>query len=339
MQRRVTMLFVMTVLGACQPEGSSGGVSRVQDLVLGNGMQLNGMQLNGMQLNGMQLNGVQSSAPLNGLALDGRQVNQRQLLGAELQGAPLTSLRRSGSLLAADRNGDPAQPVSGTALIGATLTVRIEQTEHTFQLQNIYQDAQSAVGDVYLYDIVFRTATTGWLSLCTDSQGSAVPAVLLPNSWDLSSGARIDDPGTVTFACVNGALGKCVRLGYRPWASAQQCTSGSCTTVPLLEHHQACSRMIRADYCGTGQSYTINGTLIDVWDGLSPALQSRATDWPLEANWAPGGATCLSVQRKLEDVKRQYPDCNGNGKRDDFPPCIGSYAVPPSALLANSFQP
>ena len=48
----------------------------------------------------------------------------------------------------------------------------------------------------------------------------------------------------LTLACEGGAITKCIRWGYQPWAQH----SGS----SLKELHQACTRMARADYCGTG---------------------------------------------------------------------------------------
>lgn len=64
--------------------------------------------------------------------------------------------------------------------------------------------------------------------------------------------------------------------------------------VTLRQHHQACTRMIRADYCGDGRSHTNDGTLIDVWDGFG--LQGRSA-WPLESSWKAGGASCVNHVR------------------------------------------
>jgi hypothetical protein len=91
-----------------------------------------------------------------------------------------------------------------------------------------------------------------------------------------------------TFTCLSGALAKCMRLGYRPWAGEGQ--------RELLE---ACIRAMRADYCGTGMSYTCAGTVFDVAD--ASGIQRREAHPPagetLEADWTPEGARCLNTPR------------------------------------------
>lgn len=95
-----------------------------------------------------------------------------------------------------------------------------------------------------------------------DAEGVA-KALPLVGRWD-ETGAHIDD-GTITFACTNGALAKCARWGYKPWKTFKG--------KPLRDYHQACTRMVRADYCGNGVGHTQNGTPIDVYDRLG--LQQR----------------------------------------------------------------
>jgi hypothetical protein len=71
--------------------------------------------------------------------------------------------------------------------------------------------------------------------------------------------------------------------------------------------HSTCTRLARADYCGTGTPHTRNGTSINVWDRL-PApgpIQRHGTVAPLgmvfEAGWNTTGAVCLSRARWLQD--------------------------------------
>ena len=70
------------------------------------------------------------------------------------------------------------------------------------------------------------------------------------------------DPGIFELACTSGALGKCVRFGYRPWAFAQ----GS----ELREFYNACIRMVLADYCGNGTATTKDGQSIDMTESTRP---------------------------------------------------------------------
>jgi hypothetical protein len=112
-------------------------------------------------------------------------------------------------------------------------------------------------------------------------------------------------------ACVNGAIGKCVvAVGYRPWKSgAQECFSSDpadCWTPTLEMHHEACVRMIRADYCGDGQTHTLDGIQVDIWDNAGVQQQLPYSDddalyraglavpFGYEAEWTPNGARCIS---------------------------------------------
>jgi hypothetical protein len=194
-----------------------------------------------------------------------------------------------------------------------------------------------AYDDVFLYDLTYRTeGSDQWLPYCGTPGVAAVP---MANYWDVETGDRVDDANVVTFACADAALAKCALLGYRPWASANDCEGKNkketCGEVSLQDHHQACTRMLRADYCGTGQSRTVNGTAIDVWDDLAPEIQTQFTDWPVEAEWTPEGASCVNFTRHPE---LGYPECfeDKHGKPLKFNKC-GSFADPDS-LLANSYS-
>src|SRR5262249_37188157 len=74
-------------------------------------------------------------------------------------------------------------------------------------------------------------------------------------------GDFIDDPDAVTFACEGYAIYKCISVGYAPWVTFDG--------HQLADYHQACTRMIRADYCGDGRSWTKDGVWINLYDELS----------------------------------------------------------------------
>ncbi|NUP13060.1 MAG: hypothetical protein HOW73_44030 [Polyangiaceae bacterium] len=77
---------------------------------------------------------------------------------------------------------------------------------------------------------------------------------LLSGSWT-QAGEHVKDDSVIELACTSGGEGKCLRLGYLPWKSDKD-----------FARHQACTRMMRADYRGDGTSYTKNGTLINFYD-------------------------------------------------------------------------
>jgi hypothetical protein len=89
----------------------------------------------------------------------------------------------------------------------------------------------------------------------------------------------------VSFSCMNGALAKCAAWGYAPWSVG-------------ADVHQACTRLVRADYCGTGISYTKNGTLIDVYDarGIGTPITDDSSA-VFEAGWGANGAVCVNRPR------------------------------------------
>jgi hypothetical protein len=134
-------------------------------------------------------------------------------------------------------------------------------------------------------------------------------ALAVSGAWD-ASGAFQSAPGKLTFACENGAITKCIRWGYKPWASRDG--------KSLASLHQACTRMARADYCGNGRSHTHEDTTIDMYDrlGVLARTTEASADWDpkrasFEAAWAPDGATCLARTRDgraLETVLKECPD-------------------------------
>jgi len=101
-----------------------------------------------------------------------------------------------------------------------------------------------------------------------------------------------------TFGCMSGAIGKCGGFGYLPWKSG---AAGK----PMSHMIQACTRMVRADYCGDGHSNTYTGTAINGFDTLPVHYMTDDNDYPtpstmsFEAAWRPEGAVCLSRARWL----------------------------------------
>ena len=232
--------------------------------------------------------------------------------------------------------------VSGLEFIGAEMDLRItsqvgnqtQTVDVVLRIDDIDQSEQ--YDDVYLYGLSYREkASNVWQPYCGSPGVAAIP---LQNYWDIATGDRVDDPDVVTFACVDAALAKCTLLGYRPWASETSCKGKNkkqvCGEVSLQDHHQACSRMLRADFCGDGTPMTVDGTAIDVFDGLDPQIQSRATDWPAEAEWTPEGASCVNFVRHPE---LGYPECfkKKNGKPQKFNKC-GQLAG--DALLVSAYK-
>jgi hypothetical protein len=130
--------------------------------------------------------------------------------------------------------------------------------------------------------------------------GRLIAVTAVSGRWDYRQGVRaggdwIDDPAAFTFACMEAAIAKCLLLGYKPWQSVNRCTASGCARLSLAKHHQACTRMLRADYCGDGTPHTVDGVVINVYDGIG--LQADTERWEMEAEWDSEGARCISLPR------------------------------------------
>jgi hypothetical protein len=266
-----------------------------------NSAVLNGIQFNGIQFNGLQFNGIQ----FNGIQFNGIQFNGLQFNGSTFTGT-------------IDLGDGPVQK-TGADFIGAEMSLTSGAQQLTLRFDDIFENPAQPGVDVYFHKISVRDDAVGtWSSLCYDPAGQPTEAILMANYWDLQTGARHDDPAVVTFACRHAVLAKCVEWGYVPWSTAKVCKGPSCTVISLRDHHQACTRMARADYCGDGRSYTFNGTPIDLFDKLSPVIQARTTKaigtWTVEAEWGPNGATCVGDDLRLtmydeRQISYPFPSC------------------------------
>lgn len=252
-----------------------------------NGVGLNGVSLNGVNMQGVSLNGISLNSESNGVSLNGISLNGVQMQGVALgdaDGVQTIDVTLDGtSLVAHTADG---VTISGNAWIGATL--RASLGSETVELE---------ITDVR------RTGEIEWYSLALDGEPLCADAGLfLAGVWD-DSGARSDAlaDGTFahTFACDTGALAKCVDWGYAPH------TAGDAA-------HQACTRMVRADYCGDGMPHTADGTEIDVFDALGVQQSDPTADLAFEAGWGPDGAVCVSRPRYEEIAANGdvvVPDC------------------------------
>ncbi len=329
MSRVVKACLVLSCAGACDHEDVDADVSP-RDLG-GNGISLNSAMVNGIQLNGWQMNGIQ----LNGIQLNGIQLNGIQLNGIQLNGSQFTGTKLV--------NGEQVV-VQGLDFIGAQISLSGPNGTINLRIDNIYIDPANPGGDVYFHQFAVRSANGNtWSSLCRDSNGQPTAAIVLANAWNMTTGARVDSADAVTLACRGAALAKCVEFGYRPWATASSCTNGKCTQVSLKDHHQACTRMVRADYCGTGTPHTFEGTPIDLYDRLSPVIQAEGTrslpNWSVEAEWGPNGAVCVGDELRLQmyddlGINYTYPSCLDS--LDDVSLC-GNFAASRGAKLVNKY--
>jgi hypothetical protein len=155
---------------------------------------------------------------------------------------------------------------------GRSITVRIDA---------VTRDPSDGEGDVWLHRFSTLDGKTGrWRGSCTPGPDDTVAGFPLTGRWT-ADGRHLRTASTFTLTCTSGAAGKCVRLGYKPW---REDASGE----SLWDYHQACVRMVRADYGGDGTGYTREGTRIDVSDRLSIQQPERDPGGlTFEAAWGP----------------------------------------------------
>lgn len=286
-----------------------------------NGAAINGRYLNGVYLNGRYLNGRY----LNGVALNGRYLN-----GATLNGSELVATDDAGTL------------VGGESMVGATIQAgeTIDGEPVTLRVDAI-DWGPGDLADVTYYRFSYKLeGFSGWYPVCTDVFDQPTRAILLAGRWDYregvaGGGSHIADPYAVTIACTGAALAKCVELGYKPWDE-----SG----LPMADMHQSCTRMLRADYCGTGEPSTSDGWQINVWDAYGvQASDANLIDFRFDAEWGPDGAVCLREARntgicfgsECSPREGRYTECGADIMTPD---CGDAFELGQSFLMDEAWQ-
>jgi hypothetical protein len=328
--RTVVGFTVVALCGACDVDVEGGADVELRTVNKNtpglNGSALNGTTLNALTLNGTTLNGMTvNGTTLNGTTLNGTTLNGSEFIGYEIvDGVPV--LR------------------SGTEMIGLRFRVVSDENVYLLAVVDAYLAPDDPAGDLWMYEIsVHDQNADTWSPLCTHD-GAPAAAVALRNRWDDKTGDLILEPDSVTFACEGAVLAKCAHWGYKPWKTTTSCDSeNNCSEVSLVDHHQACTRMARADYCGDGTPHTVNGTLIDLWDMGSPAIQSRTTgllpNWGVEAEWGPDGAVCVGDSLRLQildDLNIVYDEPECLPALSELPSC-GSLPQSRGGLVANAY--
>ena len=292
----MTAMTAMTVMAGCDPAIEE---EEAQGEVRDRGLELNSFRLNSFRLNSFRLNGdwlgATSSDDIRLVAAgfpNGPVITDGWLVGSELR--VLTEL---------------GEEVAGAQVGGAELVFDVMQDG--VLTQGVHARLVSAKPmvwrpGVWLYN--FEVEEKGvWQPLCVDPNDVGTQAILLADLWDEESGAQVSPrpSGAITVACRGAALAKCVEWGYRPWDTR----SG----VSLHAYHQACTRAVRADYCGDGTPHTKNGTQIHVKDPLGVQKADPNKPYGVEAEWGPDGALCLNDENtRLADaqVACDLPACS-----------------------------
>ena len=205
--------------------------------------------------------------------------------GRSPEGAPCTVSFAGGEL--GLRCPSPTGDLSGSHLVGATF--RIGGTPAiTFTIKDVKPHAS-----IFLHGTVppppptseyeVRVTVDGReQDLCV---GPATHALAVPGRWidHQLVGSPTAPPTHFTFACVpfredgflrgGGVITKCVDWGYPPWPSSSPPLISRIDSA-LVEYswqvarrfHRTCLSVATADYCGEGESNTVDGTPIGIAD-------------------------------------------------------------------------
>jgi hypothetical protein len=242
---------------------------------------------NGVSLNGVSLNGVS----LNGVSLNGVSLNGVSLNGVSLNGVSLNGVSLNGVSL------------NGTDFIGAEFQVALSNGASSTVRIDSMSTLTAPNDDVYTYRLSIA-ADGGSAALCDGGD-----AVAVPGAWNTTTGAWTAE--NFSFACRGSSVAKCLELGYKTWYG-------------FGDHHHACVRMLRADYCGDGVSHTVTGTPINLYDNAG--VQADTESWLLDGEWSPDGALCFNNYRG-----GSMPSCSTK-----YSTSCGSFAS--GALLMNERQ-
>lgn len=196
---------------------------------------------------------------------------------------------------------DDGRTLGGTDLTGAVLTMAIEgRAPGAVRIDAVRPDPHSKFDDVLLYDLTVQDAAGIWSPVCGPDPYGERPAILQPAPG-----------GTIAIWCTGGTHAKCIRMGYRPWTTGPQGDD-------LAPYHAACTRMLRADYCGDDQATTLTGMLVDIYDriGINASEGDTVPGLTFEAAWNAQGAICVAHTRvpqkmTLDGLARTCPRLTG----------------------------
>jgi ADYC domain len=194
----------------------------------------------------------------------------------------------------------------GVDLVGAVLILEDGANQVRVRIDALEPDPKDPGGEIILYTFsALDPQTSAWRNLCPPDPDGVAMGFPLEGIWT-PSGEHLPSGEGFSLTCTSGVNAKCVRLGYKPWKKTADGTS-------LWTYHQACTRMMRADYCGDGTHHTRDGTLINVQDRLGIERFDPEPSLTFEAAWGLRGAICVRHVRipelvSLEELVQACPD-------------------------------
>lgn len=180
-------------------------------------------------------------------------------------------------------------------LVGASLTLA---NGRQLRIDAVHRQSDPNGRDLWLHSLSQNDGNGSWKPFC-QAHADGTRLALVVAGREHADGTLAPDPEGIVITCTAGAQGKCLRFGYRPWDQG-------------YDDYNACIRMVRADYGGDGQPYTVDGMTIDLYDDAGIQKPDHLPQHDFEAGWSPNGAVCVhhvrvAANTTLAQLQARYP--------------------------------
>jgi hypothetical protein len=216
-------------------------------------------------------------------------------------------------ILAIDSHGGV---LSGADLVGFKFDVIKAGQTVTVVINGIGSEVLWTMGDDTLvtYALAYEDQNgVAYKNVCADNSDfptMEVATVISGERYNFDNKTVLEDQsGWFSIACAGSALAKMKLMDYTP--NNPESTAAQ---------RQATIKMITADYCGTGESFTVDGTPL-LWQNNGGSVEYNDALLPdghtpmLEAIWDENGAVCLNTpriaDRDLVNESCLIPFCDG----------------------------
>jgi ADYC domain len=176
-------------------------------------------------------------------------------------------------------------------LVGAALSISTSSGMMRLRIDAVERDPETGQTPVWLHSFSTEAPDGSRQPLCAPGPDGRRQGFPLAGRARSDGAMEPAEPGIFEIVCTSGAHGKCVRFGYFPWISAA-----------MRDIHDACVRMVRADYCGDGEGTTRDGMRIDLYDDRGIQKSDGDPMQEFEAGWTGAGAVCLHHVRVKENT-------------------------------------
>lgn len=175
----------------------------------------------------------------------------------------------------------------GADLVGAQLDFATGGRTLRLTIHAAEPDRGGFAPDVWLFTVTLRGADGAEREFCNPDPDGRRLVIPYPDA---------NEPQGFGLTCSGGGAGKCMRMGYRPWAMAPD------GVTSLVPYFMACRNLLRGAYGHPDRPWTRDGMRVEIFDriGIQPADEDPG-ELRFEAGWRPEGAVCVAHPRVPEN--------------------------------------